>query len=68
MKEKERVREMNELIEMQKADEAKLEKGINDIEDMVKREEEQYNAKINEVENEILEDQDRVGVFGKSGS
>jgi len=34
----------------------------------IKQEEEKYNVKINEIEKGILEEQDRTGVFGKSGS
>jgi hypothetical protein len=63
MKEKERVREMNEIIEMERAEEAKHEKEINDVEENIKKDEEKYNAKINEIENELLEEQDREGVF-----
>jgi len=68
MKEKERVKEMNEIIEMERNEEAKREEKINEIEDTFQKSEADYNAKINEMENEILEEQDRVGVFGNSGS
>jgi hypothetical protein len=70
MKEKERVREMNEIIEMERAEEAKHEKEIDGVEETIKKDEEKYNAKINEIENELLEEQDRVGSLtsGKSGS
>jgi len=66
MNEKERVKVMNGLIEMERAEEAKLEEEMNGVEETIKKDEENYNAKINEVENKILEEQDRVGVFGKT--
>jgi hypothetical protein len=68
MKEKERVTMMNGIIEMEKAEEAKRERELNGVEETVKKEDAQYNAKINAIENEILEEQDRVGSIGKSGS
>jgi len=64
MKEKERVAQMNGIIEMEKAEEAQRERELNGVEETVKKEEAEYNAKINAVENEILEDQDRVGALG----
>jgi adenine specific DNA methylase Mod len=66
MKEKERVKEMEGLIAMEKAEEAKREQEQDGVEATVKKEEEEYNAKINKMENEILEEQDRVGALGKS--
>jgi len=65
MKEKERVKEMNDLIQMEKSEEAKREKDLNAAEEAFNKEEEEYSAKINKVESEILEDQDRVGSVGK---
>jgi len=61
MKEKERVREMNEIIGMERAEEAKREQEQDGVENTILKEEEEYNAKINKFEDEVLEDQDRVG-------
>jgi len=63
MKEKERVREMNEIIAMEKAEEAKREQEQDGVENAFLREEEEYNAKINKFEDETLEEQDRVGAL-----
>ena len=63
MKEKERVREMNEIIGMERAEEAKREHEQDGIENTVLKEEEEYNAKINKFEEETLEEQDRVGAL-----
>jgi hypothetical protein len=63
MKEKERVREMNEIIAMEKAEEAKREKEQDGVENAFLREEEEYNAKINKFEDDTLEEQDRVGAL-----
>ena len=63
MKEKERVREMNEIIAMEKAEEAKREQEQDGVENAFLREEAEYNAKINKFEEETLEEQDRVGAL-----
>jgi len=63
MKEKERVREMNGLIKMERDEEAKREKEQDGVENAFLREEEEYNAKINKFEDEALEEQDRVGAL-----
>jgi len=68
MKEKDRIKVMDGLIEMEKAEKAKLEEELNGVEETIKKDEEKYNAMINEVENEILEEQDRVGTFGKQST
>jgi len=43
-------------------------KELNEVEETIKKDEEKYNTKINKIENELLEEQYRVGAFGKSGS
>ena len=63
MKEKERVREMNEIIGMERAEEAKREQEQNGVENAFLREEEEYNAKIHKFEDDTLEEQDRVGAL-----
>jgi len=66
MNEKERVKEMNDIIKMEQEEEAKRVDALNKAEDAFNKEEEEYSAKINKKENEILEEQDRVGALGKS--
>jgi len=44
MKEKERVKEMNDLIGMEKSEEAKREKDLNAAEEAFNKEEEEYSA------------------------
>jgi len=68
MKEKERVREMDEIRGMERAEEAKREEMLNEAESSFNRDEERYDAKINKMEDEILDEQDRVGVFKNPGS
>jgi len=66
MNEKERVKEMNDIIGMEQAEEAKREAALNKAEDAFNKEEEDYNAKIKKVESELLEEQDRTGSVGKT--
>jgi len=63
MKEKERVKMMDDIVEAANAERAKHEKELNDVEAIVQKEKEEENAKLHEFDDKILEEQDRQGVF-----
>ena len=63
MKEKERKKIMDDIVEVQNAERAKHEKELNDIEATVHKEKAEETAKLHEFDEKILEEQDRQGVF-----
>jgi len=63
MKEKERVKMMDDIVEAANAERAKHEKELNDVEAIVQKEKAEENAKLHEFDDKILEEQDRQGVF-----
>jgi hypothetical protein len=63
MKEKERIKLMDDIVGMQNAERAKHEKELNDVEATVQKEKAEESAKLHEFDEKILEEQDRQGVF-----